>query len=333
LRVAPGQGRVLEFRYTGNSLVAPEKVLYRYRLEGYDRAWIDAGNRRNAYYTNLRPGSYRFQVLACNNHGVWNETGASLALVIEPYFYQTWPFYVFCALAVVACGVGLHRVRVRVLARILRLEQQHALDIERSRIAQDMHDGMGSSLARIGFLSEIVRRELDPRGGAAPPLADIEHIASDLVRSMDEIVWAVNPRHDTLDSLVGYICRYAQKYLGLAGIRCRFDVPLDRLDQHLSSNHRHNLALAVQECVHNSVRHAKAREVWVRVSVTSSRLTITVEDDGCGFNVADVDSSRNGLANMHERLAGLGGQVEIVSSPGAGTKTVFRVPLDPNFTS
>lgn len=332
LRLPPGRGKVVEFRYTGNSLIAPEKVLYRYRLDGYDNEWTDAGNRREAFYTNLRPGSYRFRVVACNNHGVWNETGASVALVFAPYFHQTWAFYVLCALAVVATAFGLHQRRVRVLARIQRLEQQHALDLERSRIAQDMHDEMGSSLTRIGLLSELARRDLHEPSEAEPHLAKIQHTSGELFRSMDEIVWTVNPRHDTLDSLVGYLCRYSQNYLGLAGIRCRLDVPAAPLSQPLSSEERHNLLLAVKEALHNAVRHAHSSEVWMRVAVSSSQVMIAIEDDGCGFISSDAHSNRNGLANMRRRLEGLRGRMEIVSSPGHGTKILLYLPFNPRST-
>lgn len=331
-RLPPGRGKVVEFRYTGNSLVAPEKVLYRYRLEGYDNEWTDAGNRREAFYTNLRPGPYRFQVVACNNHGVWNQAGASVALVFAPYFHQTWAFYVLCGLASVTTAFGLHRRRVRVLARIQRLEQQHALDLERSRIAQDMHDEMGSSLTRIRLLSELARRDLHEPSAAEPHLAKIQHTSGELFRSMDEIVWTVNPRHDTLDSLVGYICRYSQNYLGLAGIRCRLDVPAAPLNQPLTSEQRHNLLLAVKEALHNAVRHAQAAEVWMRVAVTSSQLVIAIEDDGRGFNSSDADANRNGLANMRRRLEELRGRMEIVSSPGHGTKILLYLPLTPPST-
>src|SRR3989440_815410 len=127
VRLSPGHGDLLEVHYTANSLAAPEKVRFKYRLEGLDKDWVEAGNRRVAYYTNLRPGDYTFRVIACNNHEVWNDQGASFALVLAPHFYQTWPFYALCGLFTVVFGYALHWVRLGVVRKIERLEKQHAL--------------------------------------------------------------------------------------------------------------------------------------------------------------------------------------------------------------
>ncbi len=159
LRIPPGSHR-LEFRYTGLSFDAPERVRFRYRLEGLDANWVEAGSRRMAFYTYVPPGHYRFQVIACNANGVWNEAGASLPLTVLPHFWQTWwamGFGVAGLLALLGRTVGLVEKRKH-QRRLRQLEQERALERERTRIAQDLHDEMGAQLCRISFLSEDARR-------------------------------------------------------------------------------------------------------------------------------------------------------------------------------
>src|SRR5439155_17490 len=140
------------------SFVAPEKVRFKYRLEGHDADWRDAGNRRVAYYTDLAPGKYNFRVKACNNHGYWNETGDTFAFYLAPHFYQTWVFYLLCAGAVIAAGLGLHFLRLNVVHKLQKLRQAAALAEQRARFAQDMHDDLGASLTKIALLSEVARK-------------------------------------------------------------------------------------------------------------------------------------------------------------------------------
>jgi ligand-binding sensor domain-containing protein/signal transduction histidine kinase len=326
-RLPPGRGRAIEFHYTGNSLVAPEKVRYRYWLEGRDRAWTEVGNRRVAIYTDLRPGEYRFHVTACNNHGLWNPGGATFALHLAPYFHQTRPFYVLCALVVVLAGFGLHQLRVRVLRRIQLLEQQHALDLERARIARDMHDELGATLARIGLLCELAERDLPHPTAVSAYIRKIMTSSRELFRSLDEIVWAVNPRHDSLESLVAYSTRYAQDYLQVAGIRCRLDVPSTELPQPLSSEERHHLFLTLKEALTNTVKHAAATEVHIRLAVEEGELSVSIEDNGRGFVPGEAGLTRNGLANMKQRVLKIGGHFELESQPGRGTAVRWRLRL------
>jgi ligand-binding sensor domain-containing protein/signal transduction histidine kinase len=323
----PGRGRVIEIHYTANSFVAPEKVQFRYRLEGHDSRWVEAGARRVAYYTNLRPGPYRFQVTACNNHGIWNETGASLAFYLAPHFYQTYPFYAVCAFVPIAIGFAIHRLRVRVIKKIQRLEKQAALDSERARIAREMHDDLGASLTQIGLLSELADRDLGQPQKVQTHVRKIGATAGELFRSMDEIVWALNPKHDSLASFIDYTCKYAEKYLRVAGIRCRLEVPGSVPQRPLLSDERHHLFLSVKEALNNVAKHAAASEVWLRIRLHPSELEISIEDNGRGFSMAEIDRSRNGLANMQERLQNLGGQFKIDTQPNSGTRLTFRIVL------
>jgi signal transduction histidine kinase/ligand-binding sensor domain-containing protein len=336
----PARAR-FEFHFTALSFVAPEKVRFRYRLEGVDETWQSAGTERSVRYNHLPPGNYTFRVTACNNDGVWNETGAALAFVVLPRFWQTWWFF---GLAV-AAGVGLVTVvdaslsRRRVRHHLEQVERQRAVERERTRIARDIHDDLGASLTRITMLSQSV---LDDLGGAQPVAGDVNsiyHTARDLTRAMDEIVWAVNPKHDTLDSLVTYLGRFAQSYLGPAGLRCRLDVPVHLPQWSLTAETRHNVFLAFKEALHNSVKHARAAEITVTLELSASAFTLRVQDDGCGFDPprtaplpdagpgGDRISPGNGLANMRKRLEEIGGRCELKTGVNEGTGVAFHVPV------
>jgi len=165
-RLAPGHARVLEIHYTANSLVAPERVRFRYRLVGSDSDWLwDDQNRRVAFYTNLRPRDYTFQVSACNSHGTWNEHGDQFSFYVAPHLYETWPFYSVCGAVIVFAGPSLHYRRIRRLRHVQRLEQQRALHEERARIAKDLHDELGANLTGLALqLARLLVQQFQQSG-------------------------------------------------------------------------------------------------------------------------------------------------------------------------
>jgi signal transduction histidine kinase len=214
-----------------------------------------------------------------------------------------------------------------------RLELQRAVEQDRDRIARDIHDDLGAGLTQITLLSEIARRESPDE--VASHLGQISDTARELTRTMDEIVWAVNPRHDSLDGLVTYICQFAQEYLTLAGVQCRLDVPAHLPPHPLRADVRHNLFLAVKEVLHNIVKHAHARVVSLRLVAHPSGFRLSIEDDGHGFRPGvdapaeqvDRAAAGCGLGNLQQRLAAIGGAFTIASEPGRGTRVDFEVPL------
>lgn len=330
LVIPPGQQR-FEFQYTGLHFSAPEKVRFRYRLEGLDSDWVDAGAQRAAYYSYVRPGSYRFQVAAHTGNGVWREAGtdASLVLTILPYFWQTWWFRLASWLggvAIVSGGVAAV-IRRRHRLRLEALERQGAVDRERARIAQDMHDDLGSSLTEIGFLSTLVRNQSLPGPEGERYLTQITEKSRDLVKALDEIVWAVNPRNDSLSNTVNYLCLFAEELLHAAAIRCRLEVPAALPQKALNAEQRHNLFLAVKEALANAARHSGASEVLLRFEWQATMMVISVEDNGCGFDPAQVAPGRNGLANLQTRMTRLGGWCEIAAPPGRGSAVRLGLPV------
>lgn len=337
LRIAPGKQR-FEIRYTGLSFISPEKVRFRCRLGGLEEEWSDAGTKRVAEYSYLRPASYVFQVIACNNDGLWNERGASLAFTVLPYVWQTWWFEAGSGTSLaLALGGGVFWVsRRRERRKLEQSERQRALERERARIARDIHDDLGASLTRITMLSQSVRADLEGRAQATGDVDQIYNTARELTRAMDEIVWAVNPKHDTVDSLVTYLGRFAQHFLSSAGVRCRLDVPVYLPSWALTSEIRHNVFLALKEALHNVVKHATATEVRISLQLEPGGFILIVADNGRGFElesrkngaVADEGAriaTGNGLLNMKKRLEEIGGRCEWDTGPGEGTRVKFVI--------
>jgi len=337
LDLGPGKHRI-EFQYTALGFDAPERIRFRYRLESLDSDWVEAGNRRVAFYSYVPPGSYRFHVIACNADGLWNETGATLVLSVSKFFWQTWWFLGLFALAFLASVIGVVRfaVRRRLQRRLRQLEQERALERERARIAQDLHDEMGAKLCRISFLSEHARRSQEVSPELQHQIVSISDVSRDVLHSLDEIVWAVNPQNDLLENVASYIGHYAQEYFQETGIECKVDIP-ERLPQYpLSSQLRHHLLLAVHEAFTNVLKHSRASEVSVFVLYDGSALEIAVADNGVGFDSSVIDAGAmdsaatncNGLRNMSRRLADIGGRCFINSRPGRGVAIRFVLPLN-----
>jgi signal transduction histidine kinase len=319
---------VLEFHYTANTFVAPEKARFKYRLVGLDDHWIDAGTRRQAYFTDLRPGNYRFELLACNHHGVWQEKGATLAFNVAPFYYQTWWFYTVCGLSF-ALIVGLAIIwRLRESRRIFELERANALNEQRRQIARDIHDELGASLTHIMHLSSQAR--ITPAHPERPDLRAerIESIAGEAVDNIGEIVWANNPEYDTLEDLVAYLREHAANFFDDTSIQVRFDFPESVPTCTVTGLFRRHLVLLMKEALQNVAKHAGAHTVGVRLSLRDGLLELSIADDGRGFAVDSTRRFSNGLTNMRQRISELKGTLQLNSCPGQGTEIRVVIPMD-----
>ncbi len=335
IELAPDHER-LAFRYAGLSFTAPDKVRFRYRLEGLDKDWVEAGSQRTATYSQLPAGSYVFQVIACNNDGVWNPAGAAIAFTVAPFFWQTWWFAGSCTLLVLsAVALAVRSItRARLKRRIALLEQRHLLELERARIARDIHDDVGTSLTRISMLSQSAPDVPHDPQQAAGLLGRINETATEMTRAFDEIVWAVDPRHDTLDSLVSYMGKFAQDFLEAGEVRCRLDLPISLPAWTIPSDQRHHLFLAFKEALNNALKHGHATVVHIRLRLQDRAFVLSIEDNGQGFDPAAPPAPRpdrpragHGLANLQQRLARIGGRCYLQSSPGKGTTVTFTVSV------
>jgi signal transduction histidine kinase len=327
-QLAPGHARVVEIHYTANSLAAPERVAFKYRLEGHDRDWLwDDQNRRVAFYTNLRPGNYTFHVTARSPHGTWNTQGDQFSFHLAPHFYETWPFYAGSIAVVLSGGLGLHYRRVRGLHQVQLLEQQRSLQEERARIAKDLHDDLGANLTGLALQLDVMGRPGRATDAQQSQLAALARGTRGLVDNMREVVWSMNPQHDNLESLASFLGQYTEQYLAAAGLRCRLELPVQAPAQAVSSHLRHQLYLALKEALHNVVRHARASKVHLRLEQEQHELRLAVEDDGCGLPPEGARTAGHGLDNMQKRVKDLGGEFAAAARNGAGTRIEIRIPL------
>jgi signal transduction histidine kinase len=204
---------------------------------------------------------------------------------------------------------------------------QHAVEQERTRIARDIHDDLGTSLTEIAFMSDPEHIELAEPARVKPHLERVSGKARAVVQALNEIVWAVNPRNDNLPKLLDYLCTFSEELCESAGVRCWHEVPTGLPELPLPVDFRHGLLLAVKEALNNALKHSGAKEIWLRVGVEPGALSIVVEDNGRGFDFAGDSSAGNGLRHLRERLAELGGSAQVTSLPGQGTKVCLHAPL------
>lgn len=314
---------MLRIRYTANSFAHPRRVRFRYRLSNQEEGWRDETDERVAYYTGLRPGRYRFEVKAANPHGVWNEIPAAFEFSLAPHFWQTWPFYVLCAIGVVGLAGGVQAYRLNVQRRILRLEREQALQLERARIARDLHDELGSRLTALALHSDLAGRNPNKTGEEHWRSLAAESRA--LAERMRDVIWAVDPECDSLEALASRLAGHAEEFLGTAGIRLRLELPEVLPTLPMSADARHQLTMVAKEALHNVLKHARASEVRLAVELRDGVLRLCVSDNGAGL--AESRHGGRGLANMRARVQALGGVLRIQSQPGQGTAIEASVTL------
>lgn len=329
LEIPPGRHR-FEFRYTGLDFAAPERVRFRTRLDGLDAGWIEAGERRTANYSPLPPGDYRFRVTACNQAGLWNKTGAAFAFRVLPHFWQTWWFQVGASVFAAGAITGsvLFTSRRRWHRRLELLETQLTIERERARIAQDIHDGVGANLTEIAWLAEVAENDALRPEQVRIQARKISGTARETVQLFDEIVWAVLPQNDTLTSLVEYLGRRVDEWFENSPTRGWFSAPDELPDLEVSAEVRHGIYLACKEALHNVTKHAHAAEVRVQIAVAGGKLSVDITDNGRGFDPVPATGG-NGLRNLRQRFQKLGGEFELQSRPGQGTKIHMAISLKP----
>jgi len=312
-----------QFDYAGLSFVAPQKVRYRYMLEGVDRGWVDAGPRRTAYYTNIKPGTYTFRVQAANNDGVWNTAGAALEFELEPHIYQTLWFY---ALVVIAMA-GL--VLLLLKLRLVRAEREFSAVLgERNRIAREIHDTLAQGYVGISVqlevLAELLRqkkldaaeKQLDAaRGNVREGLADAR-----------QSIWALRSQ-DAGETTLPVRLRRMVDAAGENGFQPKFN--LYGAYRPLKAETERELLRVAQEAIHNVKKHAGASSMTVQLEYGPREVALDVRDDGRGFAAGDdavSPAGHYGLTGMRERAAAIGGRLEVTSVPGEGTTVRLEAP-------
>lgn len=290
---------------------------------------IGAGGLGKAEYHRLKPGKYNFKVQTLSPEGHPVGIPSHMPVIVRPPVWQEVWFWVVSALGMgtALAWLSKYRQEKRMQEALEAIEQKRVFEQERVRIAQDIHDDLGASLAQIAMLSELIKTDTPASEEWKTYVDRIFTKAHESGRKLDEIVWAINPAHDSAEDLVGYIAGFAQEYLALAKVRLRLDMPSALPPIPLNAAARHHVFLAVKEAIHNAVKHANPTEITLRGRVDSTHLMISVEDNGRGFIDKDPSQYTRGSAGMLKRLKELNGTITRHSKPEHGTTVVFAIPI------
>ena len=333
--IIPAGKHNFDFHYAGIAFDKPETIGFRYRVEGLDASWNMVEHLRVAHYTYIPPGAYRFQVQACNINGQWSGPAAAASFVVLPYFWETrWFKWLLAAVLIALLAVGIRLIeRRRYRMRLKRLEQQRDMENERVRIARDLHDELGSSLNYISMsIADIGQSQSTSVEQLKSTAQKISNFATRTARALDEIVWAVNPRNDSVFSLMEYMTQFAQELFENTAVRCRFQIADDLPNMPLVPEIRHNLFLIIKEALNNVLKHSQATEIFLGAKIATGQLQIFIQDNGVGFDLktAQTDSKRNGLQNMRQRMESLGGRLTVETKPGTGTAISLTMDYPPS---
>jgi signal transduction histidine kinase/ligand-binding sensor domain-containing protein len=336
----------LQIDFFGLDFRAGETLRYQFQLEGADSGWGAPTEQRTVTYANLKPGTYRFMVRALTTDGGVSEKPAILSFKILPPIWLRWWFLALVSVLMLALLYAFYRYRMAHLRavnaalreanlaeeQLRKTKEERLVELEhvRKRIATDLHDDIGSSLTRISLLSEVSRRQgHQAETGAGGSLAVIAGLARELVDSMSDIVWAINPERDHLGDLTQRMRHFASDVLAARGSEFRFHFPNSDRDLRVGANFRRELFLIFKEAVNNVVRHSECTRVEIDFKVDGQGVFLKVMDNGRGFD-AQSKVSGHGLKSMRSRIESLGGRLEIESDPAAGTTLTFVIPLGPH---
>lgn len=281
---------------------------YSYRLDGHESEWVDGGTHDVTRYAELPPGNYVFQLNGSNNDGGWNSRGIELPVHISPSFWQSWWGRGLLVLFGLTALAAFHRYR---MARLLEVERL------RWRIADDLHDDLSSDVSGIALAATLVRQDHDDNR-----LDDIEEVSQSVVERLRDVVWYVNPEHDSPQALLRRMRDIANRLL--PGTECRFDVDLAHREPVLDMATRRHLFLVFKEALHNVASHARANRVDIRLCQRDGGLLLAIRDDGIGFDPDTVDGGL-GLTSMQRRAESMGAELGVTTEPGSGTEIEVKM--------
>ena len=314
------------FEFAAPNFHAGHPVQFAYMLEGVDATWKESGSQNVANYTNLSGGKYTFKVRATSKPGVWGNDIASVQIRILPPFWNTWWFYAIIAVVSTGAVYAMYRYRINEL-----LKRQAIRD----KIAQDIHDNVGSTLSSISVYSQVAKIQNSKGNSTALEdiLAKIAAASSEMISDMNDIVWTINPRNDSMEKIIQRMESYAKPLLNAASIQFSLEYDPAVLNINLDMAGRKNFYLIFKEAIHNGLKYAECKKIEVTIRRRNHQVELFVKDDGIGFNQAVVEAkaaqslSGNGLRNLRIRTGEMKGECVIESSPGKGTLVYLKFPL------
>jgi signal transduction histidine kinase len=309
------------------TFMEPEAVRYQYRMKPRDANWQGPSSGTRVMYDVLPPGRYTFEVQAVDGSGIGSPAPAIVSLTIIPPVWQRWWFVAagWITAALIVGGTIRRWEKQRIQKNIQALEREHAVQRERLRIAQDMHDEIGSALSEIVIIGNLARQQTRIPHTIRRQIDTIAEKSREALDSIGEIVWATNPRNDPLQNFAAYTRQYASRYLEAAGIRSRIEIPDDLPSTRISAEQRRNLFLAVKEALHNVVKHAGASEVILRMTAKQDRLEVVVADNGRGLPDNPASRFGSGLAGMQRRMTDIGGTFSAIPGPGGKGTSIYLI--------
>jgi signal transduction histidine kinase len=325
INLKPGQGRLIQISYSANVFHRTSLVQYKYRMDK-DHDWIEAGSRREAVFTDLPSVNHTFYLRAVNGYGIQSGRNTTLHIYLKPYFYKTGVFHSALGLMLVFLIWWIHRKRVFQRVQLERLEGSASMERERARIARDMHDDIGSSLSNIALLSDVVQSHPEDPNFVRDRMKGISTMARDVVDDISELVWGNNPRYDTLPDMVAYLREYAAELFSIGSIRCELNFEGSVPSIRVFGSLRRNVFLTFKEALNNILKHADCSFVEIFLNVESELLRLTISDNGRGGG-GEPNPLSNGLRNMRKRIEEEGGEFEVESNSGHGTRIRIRLPL------
>jgi len=308
----------LSFEFAALQYDQPEIYQYRYRLSGIDKDWVYAGNNNLVNYTALPPGEYNLSINAANAAGLWSNKIKELRITITPPWWKTWWFYSIIFIAVLFLIYAIYRYR---LNQILKLQQV------RNRIAKDLHDEIGSSLSTISIYAKVVQQQLKNSGDKTQPLlAKISDNANQVQDAMNDIVWSINAKNDELESIVNRMREHAIQLFEAKNyaLHFSFDDAINSIK--LDMEQRKDFYLIYKEALNNIVKYAEGKNVWISLAESQNQVSLTIKDDGKGFDITPSSGNGNGLHNMQSRARALKGKMEIISEKEMGTTVSLIFP-------
>lgn len=325
----PYDKNMISFKYSALNFTDPQKNLYKYKMEGFDNEWINAGDKREVTYTNLDPGKYIFRVKGSNNDGVWNEKGAQIQLNILAPPWKTWYAYTIYT-GLFFTGIFLF-VRYKINSARKEMLQQKKIEFAkleereafRKKSSADFHDEAGNKITKISLFTELAKRESEKNDVVKNYLQKIDENTKELSSGMRDFIWALDPSRDSLTDTLNRIEDFGNSIFNYNNTNFSITGMNDEMNNvSLSMDSRRAIILIFKEAINNIAKHAETTNVELNVKLAGEDLRITLSDDGCGF-ITKGEVKGFGLNNMKERAAKINSKLEITSSPGIGTKVSF----------
>ena len=338
LKLGPGK-QSFEFHYTSLGFINPERILFKHCLKGFDN-WVEAGNARIAVFRNVPPGTYQFQVLACNSDGIWSSQKTCLTMVVEPFWWQRGWFHILVVFMILLGIFGFFGLRIRALQRARQAQEAFSSrlielqETERKRIAAELHDGLGQELLLIKNRLQVISGIPDQQERVVSEVKTMAQTTSRAITDLRAMSSALRPITLEQIGLTKAIQWMAEQVAAASTVK--FEILVENVDGVLKPDHEIHFYRIIQEGLNNIVKHSEATEATLEVSHDEAGLQMSLFDNGKGFdlkrqNQNGMSRSSFGLTSMTERAKVLGGKLDVLSSLGRGTRLVLLVPLTPEY--